>query len=222
MTPKTKNLAYGITKIAELALLGYGTYYAATKGQAAEPLVFVVIYALLIALALADYLFMRLRPHNMHLLLKYFYEQCEFDKQDDVRITIHRKLNKDTYEQYVDYIPLGSKRGRRHPVRKGIVRKAFTTTQGEFTENFSSPQEKLDKLKMEYNYTHDEAREKVNDGEVSYYCCPIMDDGRVWGVLYMNSKTHGTFPSESLVKTTDFSRRVRTLVKLLENEISQT
>lgn len=222
MTPKAKSVIYTLSKVVELSLLGYGAYYAATKGAQAEPLVFIGLYSVLLSLAVIEYFFVKLNKHNMALLVKHFYEQCGFDKESDVKITIHRrlKINKEKYEQYIDYHPHGTKRGRKHPVGKGIVRKAFTASMGEFTENFSDKQDKLTRLKQDYNYNDDEAREKLNDEEVSYYCCPIMDDGKVWGVLYLNAKTYGTFPDQANVSSSDFSKRVKTLLRFLEDEIS--
>ena len=129
-------------------------------------------------------------------LVRHFYEQNHFHQDADVRITIHKEINNTSYKQHLDYYPSGAKRRKTHEIKKGIVKYAFTQTQGEFSENFDTVEEKIQKLMNKYNFRKDEADQRVSDGELSYYYCPIMDDGKIWGVLYMNSKILYTFPKQ--------------------------
>ena len=208
-----------LLKLIELGLLGFLTYYTTSKGQNINIWVLMSIYVLLFAVWIIDFSFNKLHTNNLDLLIKHFYEQNHFHSDADVRITIHKKINESRYKQHVDYYPSGAKRGKTHEIKKGIVKYAFKQTQGEFSENFVTIEEKVEKLMNKYNFRKEEADQQVSDGELSYYCCPIMDDGKIWGVLYMNSKTLYTFPKQEELANSQLSKNVKALIKMIENEI---
>ena len=220
MTPSEKEKLIITSKFIELALLGLGASYAAAKGQTANTWVFVGIYLVLFVLTLIEIKAAKFKLHNINLLVKHFYEQNNFTPSKEVKITIHKKINEKYYDQYIDYYPSGTRRGRRHEIKKGLVRYAFTNANGEFTENFTTKEEKLIKLVDKYNFRREEAEEQVKDGEMSYYCSPIMDDDKIWGVLYMKSKCSGTFPDQGAISNSAISKAANVLKRLIEDEIA--
>jgi ribosomal protein L14E/L6E/L27E len=207
------------SKFLEFGLLGFSAFYTAKFGKDIQVSVLVTIYFILFILNLIDLVYSKLRTHNLDLLIKHFYEQNNFPLDADVRITIHKKINKEQYGQYVDYYRKGAKRGKKNLIKKGLVRHAFTKSRGHFTENFTDNNEKKSKLVELYHFTTEEAENQLRDGEMSYYCCPINADG-LWGVLYMNAKKPYTFPKQEEVEESQISRSVRALVKMIEHEIS--
>ncbi len=213
---KSRSAQLGVLKVLELGLLSCLAYYAATRAANAEVWVFVVLYALLFLVWIVSFRLTRAIRPSLDLLLRHFHHQMGFDAQADVRVTIHRKLSETHYEQFVDYYPHGAKRGRKHEIKKGLVKFAFQGAQGQFSENFTDPQRKHELLVSKYNFRANEATAQLNDGEMSYYCSPIMDDGRIWGVLYMNAKLPGTFDTAD----SNLSRAVRVLVRFVEDEVA--
>ena len=182
--------------------------------------ILISVFVLLFVVWVIDFFYNNLHTKNLDLLIKYFYEQNYFHHDDDVRITIHKKIDETSYRQYINYYPSGAKRGKKHEIKKGIVRYAFTKTKGEFSENFDTSEEKVEKLVQKYNFRKEEADQQLIDGELSYYCCPIIDDEKIWGVLYINAKKLYTFPKqeEDLPKS-QLSKNVKALIKMIENEI---
>lgn len=220
MNLKTYERFRQFSKFLEFALLGFSAFYTAKYGRDIHVWVLISVYAVLFILNLLDFIYSKLHTNNLDLLIKHFYEQNNFPLDADVRITIHKKLNNEQYVQYVDYYRKGARRGKRHLIKKGLVRYAFTKSTGEFTENFSDYNEKRKKLVEIYNFTTEEAEHQLKDGEMSYYCCPINNDGELWGVLYMNAKRTFTFPKQEDVESSHLSKSARALVKMIENEIN--
>lgn len=206
-------------KLIEFGLLGFLAYYTAVKGQSTNIWVLFSVFILLFVIWFVDFFNNKLTTKNLDLLIKYFYEQNYFQQDADVRITIHKKIDEKCYRQYIDYCPAGAKRGKKHEIKKGIVKYAFTHTDGEFSENFETRAEKVEKLIQKYNFRKDEADQQLIDGELSYYCCPIMNDEKIWGVLYMNAKSLYTFPKQVELSSSLFSKNVKALIKMIENEI---
>jgi hypothetical protein len=226
MSPKLKKAIsnplniLGALKFVELTLLCYAAYYTAAKGDKAEFWVLALVYVALLIVWLFDFRLTRATRSNLDLLIRHFHEQMGFDAKADVRITIHKKLSKTHYEQFVDYYPRGAKSGKKHEIKKGIVKYAFESASGEFTENFVDKQQKQRLLVERYNFRAEEASQQLNDNEMSYYCCPIMDDGSVWGVLYMNATEPGTFPDQGHITGTQLSKSVRVLIRFIEHEVA--
>jgi hypothetical protein len=213
-------------KFIEFSLIGFGTYYAAVSGKNANPLIFIFIYLLLFLVGtfhIRQYVILKrlLKCRNINLLVRYFYEQNYFDPNADVRLTIHKKLNDNTYQQYIDYFPTGGGKGKKHAIIKGIVQYAFREAKGEFSESFGSNAEKLEKLVSKYNFRTDEAKSQLTDGELSYYCSPIIvGDENVWGVLYMKARRTYTFPAQSKLEGSEISKNAKVLIKMIEVEIA--
>ena len=219
MNLRNYNKVARFLKFIEFAMLGFSTYYTATKGQDINIWVLISIFFLLFIIWIIDFSYNKLQTNNLDLIIKQFYLHNHFHPDDDVRITIHKKISNSTYKQFIDYYPNGAKRGKTHEIKKGIVKYAFTQTQGEFSENFETIEEKIEKLIKKYNFRKEEADQQVKDGELSYYCCPIMNDGKIWGVLYMNSKKLYTFPIQNELLNSQLSKNVKVLIKMIENEI---
>jgi hypothetical protein len=209
----------GLLKFIEFAVLGLSAYYIGVSGQNTNIIIIILLYSVLFIVWLIEVFYNHTQTKNIDLLIKHFYEQNHFDQDADVRITIHKRINERYYSQYIDYYPSGGKRGRKFEIKKGIVKFAFTKSNGEFSENFNSTDEKIDKLIKIYNFRLEEAQQQVRDGELSYYCCPIIVNDKNWGVLYMNSKIVNTFPNQTNLRDSSLSKSVKALIKLIENEI---
>ncbi len=206
-------------KLIEYGLLGFFAYYVSKNGTSISFGVVVAIYIGLFALFLFEFVALKIQTKNIDLLVRHFYEQNGFNPEADVRITLHKRLNKKFYKQYIDYYPSGGRKGRKHEIKKGIVRHAFTQETEHFSENFVDKEEKIRKLLEIYNFRKDEADQQIADGEMSYYCCPVVVNSKIWGVLYLNARVSFTFPKQEDLSGSLIESNTKALVKMIQHEI---
>lgn len=113
----------------------------------------------------------------------------------DVRCTYHVPVWRKKLLQTCDYILGGTGGGRRSPVDKGIIGKAFVE-KSPLVENFKSDEEFRTKMVMEYKFTAEELQHRKADRR-SYLCYPIVDENhRVLGLVYFDSSHPYTFTSD--------------------------
>jgi hypothetical protein len=95
--------------------------------------------------------------------------------------------------QMFDYVPKGGGGGRKFPIDKGIIGRAFRV-RGPRVENFKTGQEYRERMHREYGYTEEEMGERTPDRR-SYLAYPIVEGAteRVLGILYFDSDIYGTF-----------------------------
>jgi hypothetical protein len=210
----------GLLKFLEFGALAFLTYYVTIKNSDINIWVLISVYILLFIFWIIEFAFSNIYTKNLDLLVKHFYEQCYFESGDDVRITIHKKIDNTKYKQYINYYPIGGMKGKVYKIEQGIVRYAFKNSKKEFSENFKSDNEKIEKLINVYNYRKEEAEERIKDGKYSYYCCPIVIDEKIWGVVYMSSKQLNRFPDDGLLLDSQLSKNVKAFIKMIENEVN--
>jgi hypothetical protein len=209
-----------ILKLLELAVLAYSVYYMALSAQKPDIFIIILIYLVFFGLYIFDIIYIGNKQEKMASLIKYFYQQNNFIEADDVRITIHKKLNDKSYRQYVDFYPQGTKKGTKYSTTKGLVKFIFENQGKDFSESFANQEIKIETLIAKYNFNKEEATKQVEDAEMSYYCTSIINDGKLWGVVYCSSKNPNTFPSQENLDLSEISRNSKILVKMIENEIN--
>jgi hypothetical protein len=108
---------------------------------------------------------------------------------------IHRLFNRTQLAQAFDYVPEGGGGGRRFPIEKGIIGKAYSI-KAPRVENFASDEQYRSRMVTEYNYTIAEVMERTADRR-SYICYPVVDENhKVLGLLYFDSDQPNTFTME--------------------------
>jgi len=128
---------------------------------------------------------------QLHLLVKLL----SYDPRLDVRCTYHVPVWRKKLLQTCDYILGGTGGGRKFPVEKGIIGKAFVK-KSPLVENFKSDEEFRTKMVLEYNYTTKELQDRKADRR-SYLCHPIVDENnRVLGLVYFDSSHPYTFTQD--------------------------
>lgn len=216
---KKKDSQRVILKFLEFIALGGILYYVTVKAGEINPIILIAAYITLFILWLIPFWGQYNRIENIDLLIKLFYDMQDFRKEDDVQITIHKRIDEKHYKQYTNHYPHGKDKGNIYPTEKGIVYYAFKECR-EFSENFESSEDKEKKLLERYNYRMDEIRERLHDKKVSYYCAPIIKDDKVWGVIYMRALTVFIFPRQEELEGSIFSDNVQALIKMIEDEIN--
>jgi hypothetical protein len=220
MMSKHKNIIVAL-KVLEFVVLLVITYYTTKYSTDINLWILGAGYLTLVILWLIDFYFSDIHVIKITLLVKSFYEHFGFNESDDVRVTIHKGLGRTKYVQLIDYYPTGGKRGKTYNKDQGIVLYAFKSTNGEFSENFENDTEKVNRLVDKYNYTKEEAMGRLNDRKLSYYCCPILiDEAKIWGVLYMSAKRLNTFPKQEQLMHSELSKKVKALINMIEHEIN--
>lgn len=128
-------------------------------------------------------------------LLDYKSLKCTFHVQSS--------RNDKEYFQAFDYLPDGKGGGRTKSLDKGIVGKTFKEKKS-LVENFQSDEEHNKKMIAEYNFRSDEIQ-NTNNRTNSYFTYPILDDYKVLGVIYLESKRVNTFTSD---KSTHLMKKI--------------
>jgi len=149
--------------------------------------------------AILKYFEYRSGVHDKHLRvhdqLRVLFDLSRFEPEREVRCTYHVPSFHRSLLQVFHYIPTEKGGGRRFPQDKGIIGEAFRQKRF-LVENFEDDDEYRRQMKLKYNYTADEVRQRSADRR-SYFCYPVMDERhRVLGLIYFDSRMFGTFEHE--------------------------
>jgi hypothetical protein len=127
-------------------------------------------------------------------------KSLSYDNDTDIRSTYHIPIEIDGEErlyQAIDYRPTGGGKGRDFSPNEGIIGNSYQNFQT-LTENFQDSEEYRTKMVEEYGYDEDEMGIRTTDRR-SYFCRPVIeeqDEGRVIGLVYIDSDECGTFPED--------------------------
>ncbi len=208
-------------KFAEISLLCTISVYSAIKGNNINWIIVSILFLILFLIWFIDYKLIKPNLRTIYSYVRYFYDNCRFNSDADVRITIHKKINDYNYKHFIKYYPKGKPTKGKIPISKGIVKYAFENAYEEFSENFTDLEDKKTKLKESYFYSESEAIKRLEDGQMSYFCIPLKINEKTWGVIYMNAQITNTFPEKELLSQSKFLMDVKTLAKLVQDEIEK-
>lgn len=139
--------------------------------------------------------------------LRLFMKLMELEDVLDVRCTYHVPVWGNGLFQTCDYIPSGGGGGRTFSRTKGIIGKAFVEKRV-LAENFQDDEEFRQQMRVKYNYTADELRQRKADRK-SYLCYPIADENhKVLGLIYLDSSRPNTFTLDDANHSTEVVMRV--------------
>jgi hypothetical protein len=132
------------------------------------------------------------RLRSIHERLALFVKLAGFS--GTVRMTIHRPIWRKRYQQVINYVPTNEGAHRKFPDTQGIVGKCIADPSHVYIENFPDETAYSTLMVQRYGYSVEQSMKRAIDRR-SYYAHPLVRDGKLIAVLFVDSTHCGEFPA---------------------------